>query len=83
MMLLVAVSFLSGDLKSGANSGAKSARDLCSTTSDFTLDTLTPTMNGVLYHNSSETFAPVRNQMFPVLFTQCMLKAKHYSGHVI
>ena len=31
MMLSVAVSLLSGNLKSGANSGAKSARDLCST----------------------------------------------------
>jgi hypothetical protein len=31
MMLSVAVSLLSGNLKSGANSGAKSTRDLCST----------------------------------------------------
>ena len=31
MILSVAVNLLSGNLKSGANSGAKSARDLCST----------------------------------------------------
>ena len=39
MMLSVAVSFLSGDLKSGANSGAKSARDLCSTGSCWSITT--------------------------------------------
>jgi hypothetical protein len=35
MMLSVAVSSLSGNLKSGANSGAKSARDLCSTVKEL------------------------------------------------